>query len=207
MLRITTKDTARGSEVSDPGRGAVKFKRFSPEGLNLYREQNQTNDQGTLLVSVLQGYAAVLALHWNFQKKTDTSLSLNWNCCLTFGFQLFTPKATEKSIYDPGDLYPQSLTCFVDVSEHPVWWTENSPLPDGSRSFCLPRWENSVFDLGGTGGCEMSLWLHTAGASALHVGEHSGTEREELIPKYNFATQKPWDICCNLDCITSEEIS
>ena len=55
--------TARATEVSDLHRGAVKFKRSSPEGLNLFRDQNQTNDQSTLLVKVPLGYAAVLALH------------------------------------------------------------------------------------------------------------------------------------------------
>lgn len=209
---FATKDSARATEVSDPHRGAVKFKRSSPEGLNLFREQNQTNNQSTLLVKVLLGYAAVLALHWDFQKERKQTHHLVWTEIDAWlsASNFLPPKATEKSIYGPKDLCPQSLTHFVAVSEHPVWG-ENYPSPDGSRSCCLPVWEMSAFDPDGTwsrqwdqGMWDVPVALHIAVADAFHVGEQSGIEREELISKYSFADQKSWDIYLNLDYITSQ---
>lgn len=91
-----------------------------------------------------------------------------------------------------------------------------SSLFDGLRTpLCLMGPELFVFLFGkplhlitvGPGDVRVPVTLHIAGTNALRVGERSGTEREELIPKYSFASQKPWDICFNLDCITNEEIS
>lgn len=65
--------------------------------------------------------------------------------------------------------------------------------PDGTWS---RQWDQGMWDV--------PVALHIAVADAFHVGEQSGIEREELISKYSFADQKPWDIYLNLDYITSQ---
>lgn len=183
---FTTKDTARATELSDPCGGAVKFKRSFPEGLSLFREQNQTNNQSTLLV---KGSSGILSCPGSAPKlpegnKTDTSPGLNWNCCLTLVFKTFYSKATEKKLlctWRPLSSKFCSLLSCVWAACMMGW---ELPL---ARSCCLPGWDTSgdtsgirpgvgswgnlvqVLALGDVGG----LWHCTLPRLVLFVWENS----------------------------------
>lgn len=153
---FATKDSSRATEVSYSCRGIVKFKRLKPEPF-WRTKPNQRPEHSACEGS--SGICSCPGLALKFPEGNKTSSSLNRNCCLTLSFQLFTPKATEKSICEHEDLCPQSLTHFVAVSKH----TENYPWPEGSRTCCLLFGKHLyLFQMepgpgSGARGCEISL--------------------------------------------------